>query len=243
MLGDERLRIGDVAQLAGVSTRTVRHYHAIGLLPEPDRRANGYREYSVVDASRLLRVRHLVGVGLSLEKIAGLLDPSHSSIATELDHLETVLREQIAALSKQVESVVALRGSVLPEAPAKYDSRDDVVRRALEDGTIRRFEADVSLLLAAADPAMHTRLGATMDALSADPELSRRLATVTADLFTVGPTTSEDARDRIASEISAVVSDAGLPNDFGRANEDLISQYRAAAFTTSQLDVLARLTT
>ncbi|MFD0852085.1 MerR family DNA-binding transcriptional regulator, partial [Actinomadura adrarensis] len=39
------MRIGELAALVGVSTRTVRHYHHLGLLPEPERRANGYREY------------------------------------------------------------------------------------------------------------------------------------------------------------------------------------------------------
>ena len=237
------MRIGDVARLAGVSTRTVRHYHAIGLLPEPERRANGYREYSVLDASRLLRVRHLVGVGLPLEKIAGLLDPTHSSISTELDQLEAALREQIAALSNRLESVVALRSSLLPESPAQYDARDSGARSALEDGAVRRFETDVSLLLAAADPEMHKTLGATIDALSSDPDVTRRIAAVTTDLFAVGPATSDATRDRIATEISAVISEAGLPNDLGGASGELISQYRRAAFSASQLDVLARLTT
>lgn len=236
------MRIGDVARLAGVSTRTVRHYHSIRLLPEPDRLANGYREYSVLDASRLLRVRHLVGVGLPLEKIAGLLDPTRSTISTELDQLEAALREQIAALSTQVESVVALRSSLLPESPAQYDARHAGARNTLEDRAVRRFETDVSLLLAAADPAMHKTLGATIDALSSDPELTRRIAAVAADLFAVGPDTSDATRDRIATEISAVISEAGLPTDLGRASEELISQYRRAAFTASQWDVLARLT-
>lgn len=39
------MRIGEFAELVGVTTRTVRHYHHIGLLPEPDRSANGYRIY------------------------------------------------------------------------------------------------------------------------------------------------------------------------------------------------------
>ncbi|GAT66905.1 merR family transcriptional regulator [Planomonospora sphaerica] len=62
------MRIGELAALAGVSTRTVRHYHRLGLLPEPERRANGYRVYGLsADApeelvrelsARLQAVRH-----------------------------------------------------------------------------------------------------------------------------------------------------------------------------------------
>lgn len=41
------MRIGEVAALAGVSARAVRHYHQRGLQPEPARLANGYREYTL----------------------------------------------------------------------------------------------------------------------------------------------------------------------------------------------------
>ncbi len=36
------MRIGEVAGLVGISTRAIRHYHHVGLLPEPARKANGY---------------------------------------------------------------------------------------------------------------------------------------------------------------------------------------------------------
>ncbi|GAB3167832.1 hypothetical protein GCM10027162_04400 [Streptomyces incanus] len=37
-------RIGELAAAVGVTARAVRHYHHPGLLPEPERRANGYRD-------------------------------------------------------------------------------------------------------------------------------------------------------------------------------------------------------
>ena len=51
------LRIGELAQAAGTTTRAVRHYHALGLLPEPERRPNGYREYDARALVRLVRGR------------------------------------------------------------------------------------------------------------------------------------------------------------------------------------------
>ena len=51
------MRIGELADLVGISTRAIRHYHRIGLLAEPARKANGYREYSLRDAVELARVR------------------------------------------------------------------------------------------------------------------------------------------------------------------------------------------
>jgi DNA-binding transcriptional MerR regulator len=42
------MRIGELAGLVGISTRAIRHYHRVGLLAEPARKANGYREYSLL---------------------------------------------------------------------------------------------------------------------------------------------------------------------------------------------------
>ena len=67
------MRIGELADLAGVSTHTIRHYHRIGLLPEPTREGNGYRAYGVRDAVRLVRARHLVSLGWRLSDIADAL--------------------------------------------------------------------------------------------------------------------------------------------------------------------------
>ena len=63
------MRIGELAELAGVSTRAVRHYHHLGLMPEPERRANGYRAYGLRDAVALARIRRLTELGLGLEEV------------------------------------------------------------------------------------------------------------------------------------------------------------------------------
>jgi DNA-binding transcriptional MerR regulator len=60
------LRIGEVAGLLGVSTKTVRHYHKVGLLPEPERSESGYRLYTAADVLRLHRARRLQALGFSL---------------------------------------------------------------------------------------------------------------------------------------------------------------------------------
>ena len=63
----------DVAYLSGVTVRTLRHYHQIGILPEPPRLENGYRDYGVVDVARVLRIKRLASLGLSLEQILSLI--------------------------------------------------------------------------------------------------------------------------------------------------------------------------
>jgi DNA-binding transcriptional MerR regulator len=83
------MRIGELAELVGISTRAIRHYHRVGLLPEPARRGNGYRDYSLRDAVELARVRRLVELGLSLaevgEVLAGDADRDLAEILRELD--------------------------------------------------------------------------------------------------------------------------------------------------------------
>ena len=67
------MRIGELANLVGISTRAIRHYHHVGLLAEPARKANGYREYSLRDAVELARVRRLAELGLSLDEVGDAL--------------------------------------------------------------------------------------------------------------------------------------------------------------------------
>lgn len=63
------MRSGELAELAGVSVRTLRHYHRIGLLPEPPRTSAGYRTYasstSLSRCKALAQVRCLINPSLA----------------------------------------------------------------------------------------------------------------------------------------------------------------------------------
>ncbi|OZD04560.1 hypothetical protein CH275_15335 [Rhodococcus sp. 06-235-1A] len=67
------MRIGSLADAAGTTPRTVRHYHRLGLLDEPRRLSNGYREYTIDDVVRLMRIRWLADCGMPLGEIAAAL--------------------------------------------------------------------------------------------------------------------------------------------------------------------------
>jgi DNA-binding transcriptional MerR regulator len=60
----------ELAQLAGTTLRAVRHYHEVGLLPEPERLPNGYKAYRADHLVRLLEIRRLSALGFSLAAIA-----------------------------------------------------------------------------------------------------------------------------------------------------------------------------
>lgn len=113
------MRIGELAALVGVSTRTVRHYHRLGLLPEPSRLSNGYRDYRLRDAVTLARVRRLAELGLSLEEIRDVLADERGR------ELREVLLELDADLAKQQERIGARRqrlAALLAEAELHPDS-------------------------------------------------------------------------------------------------------------------------
>src|ERR1041384_7537207 len=61
-----------LADLAGTTVKAVRHYHDVGLLEEPGRAANGYKQYGVRHLVRLLRIKRLADLGLPLAQIADL---------------------------------------------------------------------------------------------------------------------------------------------------------------------------
>ncbi|WP_440708212.1 MerR family transcriptional regulator [Herbiconiux sp. YIM B11900] len=98
------MRSSDLARLAGVTVRTLRHYHQIGLLPEPERSANGYRLYTTSDLVRVLRARRLADVGVPL----GRIDPA-VDVEDELAALDRRYAEQIAELQERRAVIGELR--------------------------------------------------------------------------------------------------------------------------------------
>lgn len=66
-----------------MTTRTVRHYHRIGLLPEPARAGNDYREYQLRDAVALVRIRRLVEFNDALRKLTRATGPGHPLVERE----------------------------------------------------------------------------------------------------------------------------------------------------------------
>lgn len=67
------MRIGELADRAGVNVQTVRYYERRGLLPEPDRTGSGYREYDESDLLRLRFILRAKALGFTLSEIGELL--------------------------------------------------------------------------------------------------------------------------------------------------------------------------
>lgn len=105
------MRVKELADLAGTTVRTVRHYHHVGLLAVPPR-TGGFRDYGVEHLARLLRVRWLASAGLSLTTIAEVLPAQgRATRAGALEDLHATLNgldERLAELTVQRERVAAL---------------------------------------------------------------------------------------------------------------------------------------
>ncbi len=88
------ITIGQLARYVGVSTKTIRVYHAKGLLPEPGRDTSGYRRYSAQDAIELIKIRTLAEAGVPL---AGILE------------LKAATREEFQAAVARIDADLAAR--------------------------------------------------------------------------------------------------------------------------------------
>ncbi|MFD9939457.1 MerR family transcriptional regulator [Nonomuraea sp. NPDC059023] len=92
------LTIGQAAAFVGVTIKTVRHYHRLGLVTEPERDSSGYRRYRSADLLRLVQVRTLAEAGVPLAEIGDLLDADSERFATALDDVHRRLTERIEDL-------------------------------------------------------------------------------------------------------------------------------------------------
>ncbi|MFF2013544.1 MerR family transcriptional regulator [Streptomyces sp. NPDC058195] len=197
------MRIGEMAALVGVTTRAIRHYHRIGLLPEPARRANGYRVYGVRDAVVLARVRRLTELGLGLDEVRDALADSRGhelmEVLAELDadlaRQEDAIRERRRQLARLLEGPVSddepmspalaelLGTGLVTGSPMAARDREHLV---LLDTTGADGELHAALAPLAEDPAvlaLYERLDALEGAAVDDP----RIAPLAAELAAAVP--------------------------------------------------------
>ncbi|MGZ9935124.1 MerR family transcriptional regulator [Streptomyces sp. NC-S4] len=102
------VKIGDAAAFAGTTPRAIRHYHQIGLLPEPGRGGDGRRRYGYDDMIRLLWIRKMSEVGISLDDMRAAFDEDRD-VGDVLSRLEKTLAAQEAEIKRQRAALRRLR--------------------------------------------------------------------------------------------------------------------------------------
>lgn len=150
------MRSKEIAELAGVTVRTLRHYHAIGLLPEPPRAENGYREYGAEGLVRLLRIKRLSALGFPLSRIGEVLDEMDANLEeasgpnadAALDELDRELELEIARLQEQRRTIALLKRERLdPDLPVRFArAAKTLMGNALETAPVRADERQALLI-------------------------------------------------------------------------------------------------
>ena len=113
--------IGQLAKAAGVSSRTIRYYEELGILPEPGRSAGGTRKYPSEYSGYIAVALALKDLGFRLDEIRPLarLALGRSVSAGQRDQAARLVEERIEALSRQASVLRRLRDSVrAPDAAA-----------------------------------------------------------------------------------------------------------------------------
>jgi DNA-binding transcriptional MerR regulator len=136
------LRIGEVARLAGTTTRTIRYYEEIGLLGSDEpREAGRHRLYGERDVERLrevLRLKELLGVNLdelkslleAEEARAALRDEWHTDPPQE--RRREILEQALGHVNRQLE-LVARRRAEIERLDAELQERRETIHRRLAE--------------------------------------------------------------------------------------------------------------
>lgn len=180
--------ISQVRRLSGVTSRTLRHYDAIGLLRPARTAPDGRRFYGYPDLLRLQQILLLRELGLGLDEIGRALDgggPDGGSAAVLRRHLEGLEAEQrrLARLADTVRGTVETmeKGGAMPveemfagfgndphEAEARERWGDAAVDASYE--RIRTFTPDQAALARDGFPRVHRRLAELRAAGAAPPD-------------------------------------------------------------------------
>jgi DNA-binding transcriptional MerR regulator len=102
------MRIGELADISGLSTQTIRYYESIDLLPEPDRTPAGYRDYTDDAAERIRFIRDAQASGLTLDEVQVLLSMKDAGLST-CAHTLAFLERHLAEIDAQIERLQAAR--------------------------------------------------------------------------------------------------------------------------------------
>src|ERR671920_2472760 len=100
------MKIGEIANQAGVSVDTVRFYERVGVLPPPARTASGYRDYQPATVERIQLTRELQAIGFTLADAVDALaahDAGGATCETERWRLQAVLARVDAKLAELAE--------------------------------------------------------------------------------------------------------------------------------------------
>ena len=148
------LTISQLAAYAGVTVRAVRHYHQIGLLPEPERDASGYRRYGATAVVSLIKIRTLANAGVPLSQIGELLEADGPAFADAVKRIDDRLRDEVERLETSRRQIAQLEAGDSLLVPPEVACYLDRLRQIGASERIVQGERDGWILVAARWPEM-----------------------------------------------------------------------------------------
>ncbi|GAA4703274.1 MerR family transcriptional regulator [Nocardioides conyzicola] len=167
------LTISQLAAYAGVTVRAVRHYHQVGLLPEPERNASGYRTYGAGDVVLLIRIRTLAEAGVPLARVHELLDATPEELTDAVRQIDGELRAKVRELQDHRRRIAALAAGDTLAVPAAVATYLDKLRASGASDRMVAGERDGWILMAARWPEKIPEFMADKTAQLDDPRTVR----------------------------------------------------------------------
>lgn len=246
------MRSAEIARLGGVTVRALRHYHQVGVLAEPPRTSNGYRDYSVQDLIRVLRIRRLSSLGIPLEQAVPILDGTDAESGNRaelLDQLDQQLAEQVERLAHQRELIAQLRTyEATPDLPTELVPFYSLFTTAGYSERVAQMDRDQAILWSHfADDAGKAHLMALYQMLAENPGLLAVSAELSRCFEALGASSTEEEISDLVEDFTAAFAEVVpslIPDDqvveLGTAAE-LMENYVDETYNPQQLHALTLL--
>jgi DNA-binding transcriptional MerR regulator len=167
------LTIGQLATHCDVTVRAIRHYHRVGLLPEPVRDSSGYRRYGAKAIVDLVRIKVLADAGVPLAQVNRLLNADPTEFGAAVSGIDQALRQQINQLEHRRHQLAGLlAGDQLVLPPEVADMLNELRAIGVSEQSVQ-VERDGWILLAALCPEVVPNWTRQKRAALADDEFRR----------------------------------------------------------------------
>jgi DNA-binding transcriptional MerR regulator len=169
---NQLLTISQLAKYVGVTVRAVRHYHALGLLPEPSRDDSGYRRYGADAVIALTRIKTLAEAGVPLLQIETLMEASTADFKAAITSIKAELTKRIAQLEETKRHLDALQsGDRMFVSEAIADYLKYLRHIGLSEATVS-YERSAWILISALHPRYADTWAAEKKAMIARPKVA-----------------------------------------------------------------------
>lgn len=212
------LTISQLAAYSGVTVRAVRHYHAKGLLPEPERDHSGYRRYDAAAVVELIKIRTLAEAGVPLSRIQELLAADDPAFATAITEIDQRLRAEIRERQQHRQRIAKLAAGDSLALPPEAVSYLEALRAVGVSEEMVDAERDAWILVAAQIPERMPFYMQMKSQQLEDPRVRELYRDLTEVLrWEADDPRLDDVADRLTTEFEAIPEDAwdpdALPDD------------------------------